>query len=297
MEYLRGMTLEEVLQRRGRLPVPEAVEVIRQALAGLAHLHEHGMVHRNLEPANLMLQGSDGAGSTAGVTVKLLDFSLVRDRTAGAQPGAGSSKGDEALALMAPQYRAAELACDPFTADIRADIYTLGGVLYHALTGRPPFADPTPVGQMIRHATEAPPPVREAAPDVPESLEHILTRMMARSPQRRYPTPEQASRALVGFLAGGPGEAEPAAVEGVFVEADASSGWEPMPGTISVELVLPPSPADSAGEPVVVPPEPDPGGGLTGRDGWLLVLGGLGVLLAQLIGWLAALLGALRAGR
>jgi serine/threonine protein kinase len=195
------------------------------------------------------------------------------------------------------------MALDPFTADIRADVYTLGCVLYHALAGRPPYDDPTPVGQMIRHATEPPLPLRESAPEVPEPLERIVLRMMARSPERRYATPDEAAEALAGYLAGNtvaPGhEVEGEVAQGAPAE-EATTPWEPTPGTISVELVLPPAPPESVWESVAAADPPTHASTkdvwLNGRDCWLLVAGGVGVLLAQFLGWMIAVLSAIRAG-
>jgi len=219
MECLEGETLDDVLQRRKKLPPAEAVRVAYQALLGLQHMHEQGMVHRDFKPANLMIvpAGTPGpADSTLHSTVKILDMSLGRalsdDSTA--EGTEGSLLTTEGTLLGTPDYMAPEQARDAHAADIRADIYSLGCVLYHMLAGQAPFPDANIIGQMIRHATEAPRPLREFNPAVSDGLQQIVSRMMAKEPARRYPTPERAAQALQVFLA-----AESQAANGLEVDA------------------------------------------------------------------------------
>ncbi|MFO0844816.1 MAG: hypothetical protein U0797_20865 [Gemmataceae bacterium] len=112
----------------------------------------------------------------------------------------------EGVLLGTPDYMSPEQARDPRQADIRADVYSLGCVLYHMLAGQPPFPDTNLISQMIRHATEPPRPLRAFDRDIPDGLEQILGWMMAKEPAGRYPTPERAAKALEVFLAAG-GEA------------------------------------------------------------------------------------------
>ena len=207
MECLEGETLAEVLQRRGKLPPAEAVRVAYQALLGLQHLHEQGVVHRDLKPANLMMLAPPGGNpdTTADATVKILDMSLARALT-------GEDDADdvedprlttEGALLGTPDYMAPEQARDAHAADVRADVYSLGCVLYHALAGRPPFQDSNIISQMIRHASEAPRPLQEFNPAVPDGLQQILNWMLAKDPAKRYATPGRAAQALQVFLAAG----------------------------------------------------------------------------------------------
>lgn len=209
MEYLEGETLKEVLQRRGRLPPSEAVRLVYQALLGLQHFYGLGMVHRDLKPSNLMLvPGPPAPGqqdTTLGQTVKIFDVGLAR---ALFEPDAPESADNpqltgEGVLLGTPDYMAPEQARDAHGADIRADIYSLGCVLYHALAGQPPFPDTNLINQMIRHAKETPRPATEINPEVPDGLQQILNWMMAKDPNQRYPTPERAAQALQVFLAAG----------------------------------------------------------------------------------------------
>jgi eukaryotic-like serine/threonine-protein kinase len=207
MEYLEGETLDDVLTRRGKLPPTEAVRIVYQALQGLQHIHSLGLVHRDLKPANLMLVGA-AADSTAAATVKILDIGLGRELFEEVAPDA---RGDETaltaegVLLGTPDYMSPEQARDARSSDIRSDVYSLGCVLYHALAGQPPFPDTNIISQMIRHATEAPRPMRELNPAVPDGLQQIVGWMMAKDPAQRYPTPERAAQALQVFLAAGDG--------------------------------------------------------------------------------------------
>src|SRR5262249_24123696 len=153
MEHLEGTTLEEVLAARKQLPPAEAVRVVYQALAGLEHSHGQGLVHRHRKPANPMLVPPPGDGGPLGCTVKILDMGLGRAlfEEGGAAPDSGLTT--EGVLLGTPDYMSPEQARDPRAADIRSDVYSLGCVLYHALTGQPPFPDVNILSQMIRHAT------------------------------------------------------------------------------------------------------------------------------------------------
>jgi serine/threonine protein kinase len=204
MEHLDGETLEEILTRRKQFPPTEAVRLIYQALQGLQHIHSHSLVHRDLKPANLMLVPPPGPGDTLRCTVKILDIGLGRVFSE-EQPGTEGEPAltSEGVLLGTPDYMAPEQARDPRTTDIRADVYSLGCVLYHLLTGQTPFPDTNIISQMIRHATEMARPAKEFNPAVPDGLQQILNWMMAKEPAKRYPTPERAAQALEVFLAAG----------------------------------------------------------------------------------------------
>lgn len=205
MEFLEGETLDEILQRRKRLPPAEGVRLIHQALMGLQHIHELGMVHRDLKPANMMLTPSPASGepdNTLKATVKILDIGLARQMFDESQPmpEANLELTAEGVLLGTPDYLAPEQARDPRAIDVRADIYSLGCVLYHTLTGQPPFVDSNILSQMVRHATEAPKPLKDFNPQIPDGLQQIVSWMLAKKPEERYPTPERAAQALQMFL-------------------------------------------------------------------------------------------------
>jgi eukaryotic-like serine/threonine-protein kinase len=206
MEYLEGETLDDVLQRRKRLPPAEAVRLIHQALMGLEHIHEQGMVHRDLKPANLMLVSAPrrdhDADTTLQATLKILDIGLGRTMFEEEAPP-GEEKVEltgEGMILGTPDYLAPEQARDPRAIDIRADIYSLGCVLYQLLSGRPPFPDANLINQMVRHATEIPTPLQQYNPEIPDGLQQIVSYMIAKQPAQRYSNPERAAQALQIFL-------------------------------------------------------------------------------------------------
>jgi tRNA A-37 threonylcarbamoyl transferase component Bud32 len=227
MEYLEGETLDEVLQRRGKLPPTEGVRLVYQALLGLQHLQEQGLVHRDLKPSNLMLVPAHAPGqpdNTADATVKILDIGLARtffDENAPAAVAEPQLTGEGVL-LGTPDYMAPEQARDARTADIRADIYSLGCVLYRVLSGQPPFPDRNIINQMIRHASEPVRPLRELNPAVPDGLQQIVNWMLAKDPGQRYPTPERAAQALQMFLAAG---SEPTVAPVVDAQMDSYLSW------------------------------------------------------------------------
>ncbi len=208
MEYLEGETLEEVMaRRRARFLPGEAARLIHQTLQGLHHIHQQGLVHRDLKPANLMLIAGPGAtpDTTLRSTIKILDIGLGRELFDESVPEKSLDPGltSEGVLLGTPDYMAPEQARDARAADIRADIYSLGCVLYHLLAGQLPFPDTNIISQMIRHATETPKPLKEFNPAVPDGLQQIVQTMMAKEPTQRYPTPEKAAQALQIFLAAG----------------------------------------------------------------------------------------------
>jgi serine/threonine protein kinase len=297
MEYLDGETLDEVLKRRGRLPPVEAARLIYQALQGLAHIHEEGLVHRDLEPANLMLVPSPRPGqpdTTLQATLKILDIGLGRALFDEGGPDAVNSvEMTRAGTLIGtPDYMAPEQARDAHAVDIRADLYSLGCVFYHCLTGQPPFPDRNPVRVLERHAKEAPRPLREFQADLPDVLQEIVNGMLAKDPAQRYPTPERAARAVRAFLFSedqsprptSPQELSPAYARSLQTGADEPGARdEPRPE-------LAPAEAERGRPAAAARPEGDAGGTsyLTRRDGIMIAVGAAGVLLAEGAGWLLA---------
>ncbi len=251
LEYLEGESLAEALRRRGPLPPEEAARLVQQALTGLQHVHEQGVVHRDLKPANLMLVPEIGGD---GVTVKILDLGLARCLEE-EKPTPGSRNGLTKLGsvLGTPEYRAPEQERDSHAADVRADIYSLGCVLYACLAGAPPFADSDPRRRAERHAHEAPRPLREVNAAVPDALQDVVDGMLAKDPTYRYPTPERAAAALEAYLASirpplpAPIPADPVvAVESLPVATPAASVPEvdvPHGSVAPVALLVEPAPA------------------------------------------------------
>jgi len=215
MEHLEGETLEDVLKRRKKLPPPEAVRLIHQALRGLQHIHEQSIVHRDLSPGNLMLVPPRPPGapdSTLWATIKILDIGMGRvlfDEGVSAESSINLQLTTAGMILGTPEYMAPEQARNAHAADIRSDIYGLGCILYHVLAGQPPFTAKVGFDVLLKHFSEKPRPIRELEPAVPEGLQAALNAMLAKDPGQRPATPDQAARALEPFLPASEHAAEP----------------------------------------------------------------------------------------
>jgi serine/threonine protein kinase len=192
MEFVEGIGLDELVSQQGPLPVAEACEVVRQAALGLQHLHEHGLVHRDVKPSNLML--------TPSGLVKILDLGLARLVDQSGQRGQITSPGQFLGTL---DYVAPEQCDNSHAVDIRADIYGLGCTLYHLLSGHPPFAAFSSPYQKLKAQAETPvPPVRERRPDVPLPLTSAMERMLAKEREKRFTTPAEVVEALGSSASG-----------------------------------------------------------------------------------------------
>ena len=172
LEYVRGETLDNILQRRGALPSEEAIPVFSQVLDGINHAHELGIVHRDIKPANMML--------TEKGTLKVLDFGIARLLGSARMTRAGNIIGT--LEYMAPeQVKGAET-------DGRSDIYALGMMLYEVLTGRLPFQTENEFELMKLQTEEMPPAPREINPAIPEEVEEAIMRAIQKNPDDRFQT-------------------------------------------------------------------------------------------------------------
>jgi WD40 repeat protein/serine/threonine protein kinase len=193
MEYVEGTDLARLVAERGPLAVNRACDYVHQALCGMQHAHECGLVHRDLKPANLLLAKRDEI-------VKVLDLGLARFQHD--DPQDAGSLTSEGIVMGTPDYMAPEQSLDSRRADIRADIYSLGCTLYHLLTGRPPFPGGTAMEKFVRHREIDPIPVWTLCPAMPRSLGDELRRLMAKRPDERYQTPGAAAAALEQYCRG-----------------------------------------------------------------------------------------------
>jgi serine/threonine protein kinase len=191
MEYLDGVDLARLVRSSGPLPVADACEAVRQAAIGLHYAHEHGLVHRDVKPSNLI--------RTAGGATRVLDLGLARLMSD--QPGTQQLT-EIGQVLGTGDYIAPEQGQDAGRADARSDIYSLGCTLYFLLAGRAPFADPdhgTFVKKVMAHTEKSIPPINAIRGDIPEALVMILGRMTAKSPAERFQTAADVATALEQF--------------------------------------------------------------------------------------------------
>jgi eukaryotic-like serine/threonine-protein kinase len=191
MEYVDGCDLAAWLKKHGPMSVAVALACILQAARGLKYAHSRNVLHRDIKPSNLLLD-SEG-------TVKILDMGLARITGT----GEGSSGGTLAERLTRTgqtlgtvDYISPEQAEDTRRADHRSDIYSLGCTLYSLLTGRPIYAGETATLRLIAHREGRPPSLRETVAGVPESLERVFRKMVAKDPADRYQSMAEVVDAL-----------------------------------------------------------------------------------------------------
>ncbi|HEY7327633.1 MAG TPA: protein kinase [Gemmataceae bacterium] len=189
MEYVEGIDLAKHVKQQGPLPVDVASDYIRQAALGLQHAHERGMVHRDIKPHNLLLTAQTG-------TIKVLDMGLARlssDSHGGTSSGSLTQEG---AVMGTPDYIAPEQALDSHSADIRADLYSLGCTFYFLLTGQVPFPGGTVMEKLFRHQTQPPRSLLALRPEVPAPVVGVVNRLMAKRASERFQTPAELVAAL-----------------------------------------------------------------------------------------------------
>jgi len=215
MEYAEGIDLDHLVKKSGPLAVPKACDIMRQAALGLQHIHERGLVHRDIKPSNLILCKLRPRDSGLG-TIKILDLGLgrlhegVHGKTKTRLPDGNSLTTltlSSSVTMGTVDYMAPEQALDFHAADIRADIYSLGCVLYFLLTGKPPF-EGTMAVKLMRHQQAEPPDLTQIRPQAPTALVEVVRRMLAKRPDARYQTPGEVAAAMDALL--GPSAPPPA---------------------------------------------------------------------------------------
>jgi tRNA A-37 threonylcarbamoyl transferase component Bud32 len=200
MEYLPGITLQEMVDRYGPLPAGRAIHFLRQVCAALKEAHGIGLIHRDIKPSNVLVCQRGGVQDVA----KLLDFGLVQDIS---PRGAGDHDKltMQGAVLGSPPFISPEQARGNQMVDERTDIYGLGGLAYFLVTGRPPFERESALEMMAAHLHEKPQPPSEVRADVPGDLSDVILRCLAKKPADRY--------------------SDVAEVERAFAECDAALEW------------------------------------------------------------------------
>ena len=190
MALIEGESVGDRVRRLGTLTVVEARQILREVADALAYAHARGVVHRDIKPDNILLDGDSGR---AMVT----DFGIAR---AASEEGGTSRLTATGAAIGTPAYMSPEQCVGDRDIDGRSDLYSLGAVAYQMLAGEPPFSGNNTPSVMMKQVTEAPMPLRRRRPEVPEDLERIVMRLLAKDPAARFAD----GAALVDALDGAP---------------------------------------------------------------------------------------------
>jgi serine/threonine-protein kinase len=190
MEYVDGRDLQRMVNDDGVMDPVDAADFIGQAALGLQHAHQAGLIHRDVKPANCLVDKKR--------TLKLLDLGLAKFSTED-RPSISALHDDSVVGTA--DYLAPEQARNSQTVDGRADIYGLGCTLYFLLTGKPPFPDGTIAQRLLKHQSENPPSIYEKRPDAPPALVELCRRMMVKNPTQRIQSAREVAEECVRWLA------------------------------------------------------------------------------------------------
>src|SRR2546427_481231 len=186
MAYVDGESLAARLKRRGRLPAEEARRVMIETADALGAAHAVGIIHRDVKPDNILLEGSRGR-------VVVTDFGIAKALSSTTGSATLTATG---VAIGTPHYMSPEQAAGDREIDGRSDLYSLGVVSYQTLTGELPFSAPTVPGILMKHITEQAPRVVAKRPDCPPDLESCVMRCLEKDPEDRWPTADALRRSL-----------------------------------------------------------------------------------------------------
>jgi len=254
MELVEGSNLTSFVKQEGPLSVADAVSCVRQAAEGLAVAHEAGIVHRDVKPGNLL--------RTPEGVIKLLDLGLARldDEDDVEQKASLTNTG---VIMGTVDYMAPEQALDSKTADARADIYSLGCVLWFLITGQPIYSGDTMMKKLLAHREQPIPNLTAARPDVPPALQSVFERMVAKRADERFTSMPAVIAALQSVEIAGPVKQAPRSVAqsphrqvpapaspppfhvvvGLALLALVAFAWRPVPRTGTVRVSLEPADA------------------------------------------------------
>ncbi len=186
MEFVEGTSLKQLIQSRGRLPVPVTLTVGKQLCRALEAAHEKGVIHRDIKPQNIVVEPNG--------FLKVMDFGIARL----ANPPKGKGLTEAGMAIGTPDYMSPEqlsgLELDP-----RSDLYSAGVVLFECLTGHVPFEAETPWALIAKHLEEQPPDPRARNPEVPETLSRVVLKAMGKEKENRYQTADEMYEALAAI--------------------------------------------------------------------------------------------------
>ena len=189
MQYVEGDSLRRYLDRKGPLPIDQAIDIACEVAEALEFAHRRGVVHRDIKPANILLHAGHAAVADFGIALAL-------DR-------AGEGRLTAGYALGTPPYMSPEQTYGDRELDARTDIYSLGCVLYEMLAGAPPFREPSTQAVITRHRDSPPPPLRPAHAHIPPALEQVVMRALAKDPADRFASAKAFEDAILATRASG----------------------------------------------------------------------------------------------
>ena len=229
MEFLPGGTLKQKMGQA--IPWQSAIHTLLPVAHGLAYAHQHGVIHRDVKPANILLSEAD--------MPVLTDFGIAKLLEA----GDGHTLTGSGVGIGTPEYMAPEQGIGASKIDERADIYSLGIVLYEMVTGRKPYIADTPMAVVLKQMTDPLPRPTEFAPDLPEGVERILLKALAKEPENRYADMNAMIAVMESVLAEAQTVVTPIATGQVTKENAPSAKRSPkmimaIIGTLAVILVL-----------------------------------------------------------
>jgi serine/threonine-protein kinase len=183
MPFIEGESLRDRLLREQQLPLPDALQLAREAAEALHYAHSRGIVHRDIKPENILLLGGHAL---------VADFGIAR-----AVSQAGEKLTQTGMAIGTPHYMSPEQSLGSEHVDARSDVYSLGCVLYELLIGQPPFTGPNAMAIMARHSMEVVPSLQVVRPSVPDGVEDAILRALEKTPADRFQTMKDFADCLI----------------------------------------------------------------------------------------------------
>lgn len=220
MEYVEGHTVRDILRDGNAVPIEEAAEITAGVLSALEYSHHAGIVHRDIKPANVML--------TPTGAVKVMDFGIAR-----AVADSAATMTQTQAVIGTAQYLSPEQARGE-TVDARSDLYSTGCLLFELLTGRPPFIGDSPVAVAYQHVREAAPTPSSIASDIPETLDRITLKALAKERDSRYSTAAEFRADLEAAVRGGHVSAPPVGAMMAAGSGDTTQVMGAAPGSTQV---------------------------------------------------------------
>jgi len=227
MEYVEGHTVRDILRDGNAVPIEEAAEITAGVLSALEYSHHAGIVHRDIKPANVML--------TPTGAVKVMDFGIAR-----AVADSAATMTQTQAVIGTAQYLSPEQARGE-TVDARSDLYSTGCLLFELLTGRPPFIGDSPVAVAYQHVREAAPTPSSIASDIPETLDRITLKALAKDREERYSTAAEFRSDLEAAVRGGHVSAPPVGALMAAGAGDTTQVLGATPGATQVMQGAPPA--------------------------------------------------------